>query len=75
MPADRLALAIRIGGEDQCVGLLGFVSDRLTPVYGADSLRWSLFLFGAINFWVAWHYYIGGKHLTYDLARANDLVR
>jgi len=29
MPADRLALAVGIGGEDQRVGILGLVGDRL----------------------------------------------
>ena len=29
MPADRLALAVGIGGEDQRVGLLGLIGDRL----------------------------------------------
>jgi hypothetical protein len=29
MPADRLALAIRVGGEDQAVSFLGLVGDGL----------------------------------------------
>lgn len=53
---------------------IGWVSDLLKPSYGADSLRRSLFLFGGINVWVAWHYYAGGKHLARDLARADDLT-
>ena len=51
---------------------VGFVSDLLAADYGADSLRWSLFLFGAVNFWVAAHYWVGGRHLPGDLARAED---
>ena len=51
---------------------VGAVSDLLTPEFGSDALRWSLFLFGGVNFWVAAHYYIGGKLLARDLARADD---
>ncbi len=50
---------------------IGFVSDLLAPTYGHDSLRFSLLLFGAINLWVAWHFYAGGKYLKHDLARAD----
>lgn len=51
---------------------VGFVSDLLLPRFGDDSLRWSLFLFGAVNFWVAAHFWYGGRHLAADLARAED---
>ncbi len=52
---------------------VGAVSDVLAADFGQDSLRWSLLIFGAVNFWVAWHYYLGGKHLEHDLARADDI--
>jgi len=64
-----VANIIGLGAGPWAVGL---VSDLLAPRYGADSLRWSLFIFGAVNFWVAWHFYAGGKHLAADLARAEQ---
>ena len=51
---------------------IGAVSDYLAPRYGVDSLRYSLMGFGAIGLWVAWHYYLAGKHLATDLARADE---
>jgi hypothetical protein len=48
------------------------LSDALAPHYGADSLRWSLMIFGAIGIWVAYHFYKGGQYLAADLARADD---
>jgi predicted MFS family arabinose efflux permease len=51
---------------------IGFVSDLLAPRYGADSLRWSLMLFGAMGLWVAWHFYAAGRHLARDLARVDE---
>ena len=67
-----VANIIGLGAGPWAVGL---VSDLLAPSYGADSLRWSLFLFGGVNFWVAWHFYAGGKHLAADLARAEERDR
>ena len=64
-----IANIIGLGGGPWAIGA---VSDLLAPRYGADSLRWSLMLFGAIGPWVAWHYYVAGKHLAADLARAGD---
>ena len=51
---------------------IGAVSDLLAPRFGADSLRYSLMGFCLIGFWVAWHFWQGGKHLAADLARADD---
>ncbi len=51
---------------------IGYVSDLLAPRYGADSLRWSLMLFGTIGLWVAYHYHAAGKHLVRDLARVDQ---
>ncbi len=64
-----IANIIGLGAGPWAVGL---VSDLLVSRFGDDSLRWSLFLFGAVNFWVAAHFYVGGKHLAGDLARAED---
>ena len=51
---------------------IGAVSDALAPRFGADSLRYSLLAFGALGPWIAWHFWQGGKHLSADLARADD---
>ncbi len=51
---------------------VGLVSDLLAPQYGADSLRWSLMIFGFMGIWVAYHFYVAGKYLAADLARADD---
>lgn len=53
---------------------VGALSDALAPHFGADSLRWSLFVFGGLGLWVAWHFYAGGKCLAADLARADEPV-
>ncbi len=64
-----VANIIGLGAGPWAVGVL---SDLLAPHYGTDSLRWSLMLFSVVNFWVAWHYYLGGKHLERDLARVDE---
>ena len=51
---------------------VGALSDALAPYFGADSLRWSLFVFGGIGLWVAWHFYAAGKLLAADLARVDE---
>ena len=51
---------------------IGALSDALAPRYGADSLRWSLMIFGSLGLWVAYHFYVAGKHLAADLARVHD---
>ncbi|MDA0821804.1 MAG: MFS transporter [Proteobacteria bacterium] len=53
---------------------IGLVSDLLAPEYGADSLRWSLMIFGALGIWVAYHFYAAGKYLEADLARVDELL-
>ena len=51
---------------------IGALSDLLTPSYGADGLRYSLLIVGVLGFWIAWHFWQGGKHLPRDLARADE---
>jgi len=60
---------IGLGAGPWAVGLL---SDLLEPQYGTDSLRWSLMVFSFMGIWVAYHFYVGGKYLAADLARADD---
>lgn len=40
--------------------LVGVISDALRPSLGADSLRWSMFLFAAVTPWAIWHYWRAG---------------
>lgn len=53
---------------------VGIVSDLLSPTYGNESLKWSLMIFTFVHLWVAFHYYMGGRYLPRDLARADEVV-
>ena len=44
------------------------MSDVLTPSFGDDALRYSLFAWGFVNLWAAFHYWRAGAHLPGDLA-------
>ena len=68
-----LLFIINIIGLGAGPWMIGIVSDLLAPRYGADSLRWSLMIFGSVGIWVAYHFYAGGKHLAADLARVHEL--
>jgi MFS family permease len=57
---------IGMGLGPQAVGIL---SDYFAPQYGADSLRYSLLVFGCLNVWAAWHYFLAGRTLKADMAR------
>ena len=57
---------IGMGLGPQGVGLL---SDHLQPQYGQESLRYSLMVFGLVNLWSAWHYYLAGRTLARDMGR------
>jgi MFS family permease len=48
---------------------VGFVSDRLEPYFGVESLRWALFLTSFIGVWAAVHYYWAGKTYREDIAK------
>ena len=56
---------IGMGLGPQAVGIL---SDYFAPQYGADSLRYSLLVFGCLNLWAAWHYFLAGRTLKADMA-------
>lgn len=67
-----LLFIINIIGLGAAPWAIGATSDALAPHFGPDSLRWSLFIFGGLGVWVAYHFYVGGKYLEADLARADD---
>ena len=51
----------------------GILSDQLAPLFGDDSLRYSLLIVGAIvGPWAATHYYLAGRHIDGDLLRAGE---
>jgi MFS family permease len=52
--------------------VVGFASDYLAPVYGAESLRHALIPLAFVGFWGAWHYWQCGKHLPAGLLRAGN---
>lgn len=47
---------------------VGILSDLLVNSFGDDSLRYSLFAWGFVNLWSAFHFWRGGKYLPGDLA-------
>ena len=60
---------IGLGLGPQGVGIL---SDILSDEYGKESLRYSLMIFSLVNIWCAFHYFMAGKTLTNDIAKARQ---
>ena len=48
----------------------GMISDLLEPSYGSEALRYALVIVVLVYFWCAFHYYMAGKTIRADLARA-----
>lgn len=48
---------------------VGILSDLLVTTFEQDALRYSLFTWGFVNIWAAFHYWRAGSHLAGDLAR------
>lgn len=52
---------------------VGYVSDLLAPRFADESMRYSLLIICAVLLpWAAWHYYLAGKSIDADLARAAE---
>ncbi len=51
---------------------VGILSDVLAGTFGNDALRYSLFTWGFVNLWAAFHYWRAGIHLPGDLKRAGS---
>jgi predicted MFS family arabinose efflux permease len=50
----------------------GILSDLLAPALGSESMRYSLLIVGSIvGPWSALHYFLAGRHIEGDLARAD----
>ena len=61
---------IGLGLGPQVTGLL---SDFLASGYGHESMRYSLLIVGAVvGPWSALHYFLAGRHIDEDLARAHS---
>jgi MFS family permease len=50
---------------------VGILSDLLVGSFGDNALRYSLFCWGFVNLWAAFHYWRAGGHLPGDLARSD----
>jgi MFS family permease len=50
---------------------VGILSDLLAGSFGDNALRYSLFCWGFVNLWAAFHYWRAGGHLPGDLARSD----
>ncbi len=51
---------------------VGILSDMLVGTFENDALRYSLFTWGFVNLWAAFHYWRAGIHLPGDLKRAGS---
>lgn len=53
--------------------LTGVLSELLGPSFGNESMRYSLLIVACVvSPWAAWHYFAAGKHIEYDLSRADE---
>jgi hypothetical protein len=52
---------------------VGFASDYLAPVYGAESLRHALIPLAFVGFWAAWHYGLSARYLASGLQKAGNV--
>lgn len=51
---------------------VGILSDLLVATFDQDALRYSLFTWGFVNIWAAFHYWRAGFHLSGDLNRTGS---
>jgi predicted MFS family arabinose efflux permease len=69
-----LLFLINIVGLGLGPQLAGILSDFLANRFGIESLRYSLLIIGAVlTPWTALHYFIAGRHIEQDLARADEI--
>ena len=68
-----LLFIINIVGLGLGPQITGILSDVLSTRFGSESMRYSLLAIGAvIGPWVAFHYYVAGRHIADDLARVES---
>ena len=51
---------------------VGLLSDAFVETFKGDALRYSLFVWGFVNLWAAFHYWRAGYYLADDLARVGS---
>ena len=61
---------IGLGLGPQTVGIL---SDAFSARYGSESLRYALLTLACVNVWTAFHYFMAGRTLQADLAKAQRI--
>lgn len=52
----------------------GMLSDALAPIYGADSLRYALFVLTPGFLWCGIHFWLASRTVALDIERANESV-
>lgn len=62
-----LSFCLNLVGSSIGPMVVGWVSDRLQPTYGALSLRYALCLMGITILWSALHFWLGSRALEGDL--------
>jgi predicted MFS family arabinose efflux permease len=65
---------LTITGQGLAPPIVGFISDHLKPVYGAESLRYSLLAMTIFWPWAALHYYLAARTLKADIERTRRLT-
>jgi len=70
-----LLFVLNIVGLSLGPAVTGALSDALAPRYGADSLRWALLIVSSLFVWSALHFYLAGRTLEADVARAEAEAR
>ena len=61
-------------GQGVGPAVAGFISDRLVPSVGSQSLGYALVLVGLVNIWAAVHYALGARTLRQDLQQTEALA-
>src|SRR3546814_10260405 len=54
--------------------LPGVLSDALEPIYGTDSLGYSLILMSMLWPWAAFHFFLANRTIARDIARAEGVA-
>lgn len=67
-----LSFCLNLVGSSIGPIIVGWTSDRLTPRFGAVSLRYALCLMGITILWSAWHFWRAACALGEDLERAES---
>jgi len=67
-----LFLVINLVGLGIGPQMVGILSDIYHPIFGIESLRYSMMTFATFGLWGAAHYYMASRHLIADLERVKQ---